>query len=559
MQEVQSILPTGSVVGDRYVVEDLLGKGGFGAVYLVRDTRVKQNLFALKEVIDPNKRERDRFAFEGEVLRRLDHPALPRVYRVFTDDVHDRAYMLMDYVEGPNLEILRQRQPEKRLPLSQVMTIMAPIMDAVSYLHKQHPPIIHRDIKPANIIVPTSGDDAVLVDFGIAKEYDPDSTTTAVRHCSPGYGAPEQYGIGTNTRTDVYGLGATMYALLTGVVPADAFYRTTQLGGKGIDPLEPLNSLAPDVPPHIADAIACAMDIDSNKRFPTVKDFWQTLNAHPIAQQAPAMIPPNAAPAVLAAAAPRPAVITKPKSSIENVPTVQSSVGADLMSAHPGGQRRSRKNLGLLLLLLVLLIALASVAAFVFTLAGHHSATLTPRPAATATHVPTRTPASGLTPQPSSTGGPSRSPSPVSGIPALAPTYTGRIHNSVGVDTSMTLTSVAQNGGNFSGYFTVGPQLLGNGPFNGTIDAKGNLQFVVQGYRGNAPLLFTGSVQSNGDLAGDYCSIDNTGHCNASAGGAGTWQVSPNLPGSGPGSSSGSSFVEPGNSISLEETPVRSL
>src|SRR5205807_224448 len=97
--------------------------------------------------------------------------ALPHVYRVFKDDVHDRAYMLMDYVEGPNLEILRQQKPGKRLLLPQVLTIMAPIMNAISYLHSQHPSIIHRDIKPANIIVPVSGDEAVLVDFGIAKEY----------------------------------------------------------------------------------------------------------------------------------------------------------------------------------------------------------------------------------------------------------------------------------------------------------------------------------------------------------------------------------------------------
>ncbi len=81
----------------------------------------------------------------------------------------------------------------------EVHSIMAPIMDAISYLHNQQPPIIHRDIKPANIIVPPSGNDAVLVDFGIAKEFNPNSTTTAVRHASPGYAAPEQYGIGIAT------------------------------------------------------------------------------------------------------------------------------------------------------------------------------------------------------------------------------------------------------------------------------------------------------------------------------------------------------------------------
>ncbi len=270
MQEIETTLPIGSVVGGRYRVEKLLGKGGFGAVYQVRDQRVQQNIFALKEVIDPNRKERKRFVFEADLLRRLDHPALPRVYHVFEDDKNDRAYMLMDYVEGSSLELLRQRQPGKRFSVQQMLGIMGPIMDAVSYLHNQKPPIIHRDIKPSNIIVPESGNEAVLVDFGIAKEFDPDSTTTAVRHASPGYAAPEQYGVGTNTRTDIYGLGATIYTLLTGVVPADAFYRTTQLGSKGTDPLTPIQHFETDVPQYIADAIYRAMALDMNDRFPTV-------------------------------------------------------------------------------------------------------------------------------------------------------------------------------------------------------------------------------------------------------------------------------------------------
>ncbi len=230
MQEVQSsILPTGTIVQERYVIENLLGRGGFGAVYLVRDLRVRGNLFALKEIVDTSKQERERFAFECEVLKRLDHHSLPRVYRVFEDDKNARAYMLMDYIEGPNLEMLRLQQPDKRFPLEQALDMIAPIFDVVSYFHKQEPPIIHRDIKPSNIIVPKTGDEAVLVDFGIAKEYNMDATTTAVRRCSPGYGAPEQYARGTNPRTDIYGLAATLYAILTGVVPVDAFYRMTQI------------------------------------------------------------------------------------------------------------------------------------------------------------------------------------------------------------------------------------------------------------------------------------------------------------------------------------------
>ncbi len=279
MQDIFLTLPNGAVVRDRYIIVDLLGKGGFGSVYLVKDKRVKGNLFALKEVIDPSKQERDRFTFECEILKRLDHPALPRVYRAFSDDKMFRAYMLIDYIEGPNLEILRQKQPQRRLPLMQVMDIMTPIIDAIAYLHSQQPPIIHRDIKPSNIIASSAGDQVVLVDFGIAKEYEPDSTTTTVRRCSPGYGAPEQYGGGTDTRTDIYGLAATLYALLTGKIPVDAFQRMMQLGSKGVDPLVPAIQLMPDIPLSVSKAIQMAMRISSNYRFATVEEFWQELQA----------------------------------------------------------------------------------------------------------------------------------------------------------------------------------------------------------------------------------------------------------------------------------------
>src|SRR5437879_6048492 len=114
VQEVYATLSVGSIVRNRYVVVGLLGQGGSGAVYLVRDQRVKGNLFALKEIINPNKKDRSRFLFEAEVLRRLEHTALPRVYSVFDDEVHQRAYMLMDYIEGSNLERLRQQQPRRQ-------------------------------------------------------------------------------------------------------------------------------------------------------------------------------------------------------------------------------------------------------------------------------------------------------------------------------------------------------------------------------------------------------------------------------------------------------------
>ena len=174
MLQEQLVLPIGATVqhpdGGRYVIEDLLGKGGFGAVYLVKDRRFKERLFALKEVIDPNRQDRERFFFEAEVLKRMNHRSLPHVYQVFESKNLKRVYMLMDYVQGRDLAALLKEQPNQRFPLPLVVAIMAPIVDALSYLQDQDPPIVHRDIKRANIIVPMKGGEVVLVDFGLAME-----------------------------------------------------------------------------------------------------------------------------------------------------------------------------------------------------------------------------------------------------------------------------------------------------------------------------------------------------------------------------------------------------
>lgn len=535
MQDVQATLPVGSVVRDRYIIEDLLGKGGFGAVYLVRDQRVRGNQFALKEVADSSEEERDRFTFECEVLKRLDHHALPRVYRVFEDDKNNRAYILMDYVAGPNLEVLRLQQPEKRFTLPQVMNIMAPIVNAVGYLHSQHPPIIHRDIKPANIIVPTSGDNAVLVDFGIAKEYDQDSTTTAIRRCSPGYGAPEQYARGTNTQTDIYGLAATFYALLTGTVPADALYRMTQLGSRGVDALEPINQLVPSISPAIAEVVHRGMAINSNDRFASVKDFWRALNEHQ--QWTPAPIAPLFAPVQHT---------PLPVAADETVPTV--TIYRQTQKA------RSRRRGGFFLLFLALaLLALVIGIAFgtglvpsLFHVAQSGPiAHTTPTRVITQTpqHTPTATPTTTST-KPTATATTVPTAPPVSPYPGLIPFYNDNIHNTpANVGAAMSLTQIKQQGANFTGYLTIyGSQLQGSGNFTGTVTTGRSITFLVQSFAGHLPLLFTGKIAADGSMTGNYCSARN-GQCDYTGGGYGVWSV--NAPSSQSSIPSGSSaFVD---------------
>jgi eukaryotic-like serine/threonine-protein kinase len=519
VQELQATLPIGTVVGNRYIVEDLLGKGGFGAVYLVKDQRVKGNLFALKEVIDSDKKERLRFAFEGDVLNRLDHAALPRVYRAFEDDKRNRAYMLMDYIAGPNLETLRQQQPDHRFSLAQSLRMMAPIFDAVSFLHGQTPPIIHRDIKPSNIIVPTADDSTVLVDFGIAKEYNPDSTTTAIRRCSPGYGAPEQYAMGTNTRTDIYGLGATLYALLTGLVPEDAFYRMTQMSNGNVDPLEPVNHIVPAIPLAVSQAIVRAMAINSNERFATVQEFWGALNAFQPGRETPAPAVP-AAP--VEPVTPFPLVhdpASTPRVNVVPLRDVPSAYGRKKTTP----ERRRILLFMLLALVLLLLIATGTAVGFLLSSGTHQTARIS-------TPVPTHHAGVLTTPTAKPTSAPTATPTPVPTFPPrvypqVAGTHYGTVKNNNNGDTAHMTVTFQQSQATLSGNVTINVPLSGSGPItSGYVRTNGYIQFIVQP-DGLAPLFFSGSVQTSGTMGGSYCSLNASGNCDPNAGGQGIWST----------------------------------
>jgi serine/threonine protein kinase len=520
LQSTQTFLQVGSIVHNRYIVERLLGKGGFGAVYLVKDKRVKGNVFALKEIIDPEKKELENFMFEGGILAKLDHPALPRVYRTFEDHKSHRAYMLMDYVEGPNLDVLRKKQQDRRFSVARTLKIMASIIEAVSYLHHQQPPIIHRDIKPANIIVLESEDSSVLVDFGVAKEYDKDSTTSVVRRCSPGYAAPEQYARGTDARTDIYALASTCYTLLTGRIAADALHRMTSVGSQQDDPLVPVKELVPTVPQHISDAISKAMSINKNARFATVEAFWQAMNAQPVEDDAPV-------------------VELIPLSEQNHEATIPDT--ENISSVSTNTRERGRRSGTLVKLLAIAAIVVLLVGAtfggillFAHSTA-HQSPSVAPRPTAipsqAASH-PTSisTSAPTVSPSPDPTVAPSPSPTAsAANYPSLASSYNGTIvdrYTTPPTSTSMSLSQIHPQGANISGNFSVGAGLVGNGPFNGTVSADHKIQFTAPGSSGFPPLLFQGTIQPDGSITGTYCSSYNN-QCDYNAGGHGDWNVSP--------------------------------
>lgn len=502
MQQEQILLPAGNTVrtpdGNHYVIESLLGKGGFGAVYLVRDRYDEQKLYALKEVIDPNEQDRERFTSEAELLKRLHHKALPRIYDVFENEKLKRVYILMDYVKGRDLEALLAEQPEQLFDLPLVIAIMDPVVQALIYMHHQEPPIVHRDIKPANIIMPLTGEEAVLVDFGLAKEYIAGKTTTMIRHGSPGYAAMEQYGHGgTTPRTDIYGLGATLYTLLTGVVPPDPVTRVTERGD--FDSLTPASLLNPTLPTPVAKAIQRAMSISERDRFATVEEFWQAVTMRSTEQLDDRQSVKAQEAVKVPLRLPQPLTVTE-----QELKPVTSGA---LQKPQRRVRLPSRKRSILLSLALLLLLTGIIGGNIVFN-ALRHDVTTSPTPQTRISSTVKARPSVQVT---------------SSLYPNLVSLYGGTIADIVAKETTpMFLTNVQQDQGNIHGIFN-GLGLAGT--FTGTVTETGHVQFRVTIQGGNSTLAFTGNIKVGGDLVGSYQVLDQRGQ---PTGDSGIWNLAPN-------------------------------
>ncbi|MBN2550270.1 MAG: protein kinase [Anaerolineales bacterium] len=282
-------LEIGQIIhNNRYRIDSLLGKGGMGAVYKAWDTSLGLPV-AIKENMDASPEAQKQFSREAGLLARLSHPNLPRVTDYFFIE-NQGQYLVMDYVEGEDLAAMIARLG--RLPEPQVLAWISQVCEALGYLHSQPQPIIHRDIKPANIRINPQGK-AMLVDFGIAKIYDPHlATTIGAKAVTPGYSPPEQYGGGhTDMRSDIYSLGATLYTLLTGQVPPESVSRmVTQ------QPLPAPHTMNPAISPQVEQIILKSVEIATERRFQSVEEL-RTALSRPTGPQTPRLAPTEVAPA----------------------------------------------------------------------------------------------------------------------------------------------------------------------------------------------------------------------------------------------------------------------
>ncbi|HET8842230.1 MAG TPA: protein kinase [Ktedonobacteraceae bacterium] len=260
-----------SILIKRYLLVQLIGRGGMSAIYLSLDLQRDRSRVAIKEMSQENLDEEEltealaRFQQEARLLKQLQHPNLPAIYDAF--NTGGRSFLVMDYIDGKTLLQLLQ-EGDKPLPVNQVINYAEQLCDVLAYLHQQKPPIIFRDLKPTNVMVTPQGR-VCLIDFGIARLFKEGQSQDTVVLGSPGYAPPEQHGSGqTNPRSDLYALGATLHCCLSNRDPYNAPDRFT---------FAPVRRFNPLVPPELDALTMRLLELDENKRPASALEVKQAL------------------------------------------------------------------------------------------------------------------------------------------------------------------------------------------------------------------------------------------------------------------------------------------
>ena len=213
----------GDLLKDRYTIVRAIKSGGMGAIYLAEDNNLGKSLCAVKQMLDQegemNDYARNRFEAEMLALVKLQHPGIPRVRDYFQED--NRAYMVMDFIAGPSLEEEMEvhRQRGKFFTPEQAVSDMITVLEVLSYMHDQVPPVLHRDIKPANLIREQETGQIKVVDFGLARSVETSSEEPNTTVGTLGYSALEQLTGRPEPRSDLYSAAMTLHEMITGHRP----------------------------------------------------------------------------------------------------------------------------------------------------------------------------------------------------------------------------------------------------------------------------------------------------------------------------------------------------
>jgi len=257
-------LATGALLDNRYEVLQMVSQGGMGALYKVRDHRLMNRIFALKEMLDNFSDQNERaaaiswFKREAEILcGELRHTNIPVVMDFFIEK--GRYYLVMDFIEGSNLEHAYKLPLDEKTARDFALTAL----DILEYLHGKK--IIHRDIKPENYILEKATGRIYLVDFGTATIFASKKTKTAIG--TQGYASPEHYEGKADERSDLFSLGATLHRLITGVDPKVRAPFT----------FEPVRTLNANISPAFAAIVEKALQYKPEDRFQSADDMKKAL------------------------------------------------------------------------------------------------------------------------------------------------------------------------------------------------------------------------------------------------------------------------------------------
>ena len=267
-----------TLIQNRYLIVHLIGKGGMGEVYLAVDQRLGSAIALKRTFFSDDVLLGNAFEREARTLARLRHPVLPKVSDHFTDE--GTQYLVMEHISGEDMS-KRLEGMQKPFPLSWVLFWADQLLDSLNYLHTHEPPIIHRDIKPQNLKL-TDENHIVLLDFGLSKNSAGETRATtsggSIVGYTPHYAPMEQIrGTGTDARSDLYSLSATLYQILTVNVPPDALTRADSLINGLPDPITPINEINTEVSKAVSDVIVKGMSISQEQRYKSAREMQKAL------------------------------------------------------------------------------------------------------------------------------------------------------------------------------------------------------------------------------------------------------------------------------------------